>query len=65
MIASLIPPVFELAVQMGDKKRYYPSGLSKFILDEAVINAIVKDPRNEEAQRAYAYYYKKYRHFFF
>ena len=64
MIASLIPPIFELAVQMGDKRRYYPAGLPKFILDEAVINAIVKDPGNEKAQKAYAYYYKKYRHFY-
>ena len=57
MIASLIQPIFE----MGDKRRYYPTGLPKFILDEAVTNAIVKDPRDEKAQRAYAYYYGIYK----
>ena len=61
MIASLILPIFELAVQMGDKRRYYPAGLPKFILDEAVTNAIVKNPRDEKAQRAYAYYYGIYK----
>ena len=53
MIASLILPIFELAVQMGDKRRYYPAGLPKFILDEVVTNAIVKDPRDEKAQRGH------------
>ena len=60
-MANLITPIYEFEIHMDSKKRQVRSSFPEFILDELIIDAVVKNPHDEKAQRAYAYYYNKYK----
>lgn len=60
-MANLITPIYEFEMHMDSKKRQVRSSFPEFILDELIIDAVVMNPHDEKAQRAYAYYYNKYK----
>ena len=60
-MANIIPEIYELELRMNRKGVNIRPGLPDYVVDELIIDAVLKEPFNQKAQKAYAYYYEKFR----